>query len=128
MMPGKHRNSPETGAPMIQVHRLESGVLEQWYTFRNRDEVSRFIEEHPFLVSLLSEAHNKITTHFPHSRVFAEVMSEPDETDGSELVVSVATNLAPAEALDRLGQFDKDWWLDALEQAQGKLCINMEFV
>ena len=95
--------------------------LEQWYIFRERVDVTQALEEYPFLVPLLLEAHDKILRYFPDAQLFLEAIADPEATDDSQLVAFVATGLAPSEALSRLEQFDKVWWLDALERAQGKL-------
>lgn len=63
----------------------------------------------------------------PHSPLFLEVFTDSEAVNESQLVIFIATNLTPDKAVERLDQLDEDWWLDALEQSQGKLCINLEF-
>lgn len=108
-------------------HQIEIQWLERLYVFRNRAEVIWFLEKYPFLVSLLLEAYDKIGKYFPHSPLFLEVFTDSEAVNESQLVIFIATNLTPDKAVERLDQLDEDWWLDALEQSQGKLCINLEF-
>jgi hypothetical protein len=103
----------------------------QWreltYTLREPREVLSFLEKNKFLMPLLIEARFKIRNHFPNSRIFLEVDTDPEDINDQQLVAFIATNLPPHEALRELKQFDEDWWLDALDRANGKLCINAEF-
>ncbi|MBC7250165.1 MAG: hypothetical protein H5T62_07760 [Anaerolineae bacterium] len=102
-------------------------MLERLYVFKERKEVTSFLEECPFLIPLLLEAHYEIEQHFSPSQVFLEVITDPEETNSTQLLASIATGLDPDEALDRLERFDEEWWLDALAGARGKLCIDVEF-
>jgi hypothetical protein len=117
----------EIGASTVRVSQAEIEWLERLYTFRERAEVLAFLERHPFLVSLLLEAYGEIGNYFSDSPIFLEVVTDPEAFDDHQLAVSIATNLDPDEAIDTLEQFDENWWLDALDQAQGKLCIDVEF-
>ncbi len=121
------RTWQEIGASTVRVSQAEIELLERLYTFRERAEVLWFLERYPFLVSLLLEAYGKIGNHFPYPQVFLEVVTDPEAFDDYQLVIFIATNFAPDEAVGKLEQFDEDWWLDALDRAQGKLCINVEF-
>jgi hypothetical protein len=102
--------------------------LSQFYTFRGAQEVSGFLHAHPFLAPLLLEAYNKIAKHYgPSPQVVLEVVTDPEATDDRELFVFIRTNLPPDEALSKLDQLDKEWWLDEADRAKGKLCIHVEF-
>ena len=39
----------------------------------------------------------------------------------------ISANHDPDEASGALNQLDEDWWLDAMEKVQDKLCITLEF-
>jgi hypothetical protein len=56
-----------------------------------------------------------------------EVVTEPDALDDHELFAFVQADLPHHEALARLEELGEDWWLDASDRAQGKLCIHVEF-
>ncbi len=119
-----YKNPPEENAEYLnQLH-----VLQQWYVFRSeRTEILRFLERNPFLVSLLIEAYYNIVKYISHSLVSLEVVHDPEEFGTSQLIAFIATDLGPDEATDALSHFDKKWWLNSLERAQGKLCITLEF-
>jgi hypothetical protein len=87
--------------------------------------VQALLDEHPFLIDLLPEIRGKLRGFFANSSVSLTVTRDPDETD--RLVVAVTTDLSPGDAISRLGEFDRTWWLENLDRAQGKVCIDVEF-
>jgi hypothetical protein len=93
----------------------------------HESSVEALLDEHPFLIDLLPEIRGKLRDYFPDSPVSLTVARDPDETDREQIVVAVITDLPPGDAINRLSEFDRDWWLDNLDQAQGKVCIDVEF-
>src|SRR5205085_1660501 len=73
--------------------------------------VEALLDEHPFLIDLLPEIRGKLRDYFADSPVSLTVARDPDETDGEQLVVAVTTDLPPGDAINRLSEFDRDWWL-----------------
>ncbi|NUO80825.1 hypothetical protein HUU05_12155 [candidate division KSB1 bacterium] len=105
-----------------------SSAFEQRFLYRHPKEVRQFLEAHPFLVSLLKEARERIDNYFGgHNDVVLEVIAEPNALDDHELFAFVQTDLPHKDALARLERLDEDWWLDASVRAQGKLCIHVKF-
>lgn len=115
--------------PQIDIAYLKYlDLLQRCYTLRGkRTEILRFLESFPFLVPLLVRAYIVIQTYFPQTLVFLAVMNDPDESDADQIVVSIATHLHPEEAIERLDAFDQQWWLESAKQADGKLCVLLEF-
>ncbi len=110
--------TPAAAGPVPEIERL--------YTLRDRAEVIRFLQENPFLVSVVREAYDPIQKHFVGANVFLELSADP-EADHEELLISIATDLDVGKARANLKLFDHDWWLHALDRAQGKVCIDVEF-
>ena len=54
-------------------------------------------------------------------------MVDPEVDGHEDLVASIGTNLRGAAAHETIKRLDQDWWLEAGRQAQGKLCIKLEF-
>jgi hypothetical protein len=94
---------------------------------RRPAELRRYLKKHPFLVPLLQEIRGKLHEYFPDCPASLAVVTDPEEAGSEQMVVSVATSLAPHDAVGRLGQFDRDWWLDNVRRAQGKICVDVEF-
>jgi hypothetical protein len=88
--------------------------------------VAAFLGEHPFLLPLPRESYDRINEHFPMARPVLEVVTDPEGADDFQLTVFIRTRLAPEEAMANLERFDDTWWLDAMDRAQGNLCITLE--
>lgn len=103
-------------------------LVERHYIFRQRDRVIEFLETRPFLVPLVLEARSKISEYFPeYPVVFLEVVTDPDAPEDQQLAASIRTRLSPEQALDKLDSFDKGWWLQSIDKANGQLCMHVEF-
>ncbi len=112
---------------MSKEFEAQVQFVQSFYIFREPGAVLRFLERNKFLPPLLVDAYREIRKYFPDSQIFLEVDTDPENRNDQQLVVFIATNLSPKAALQKLKQFDEDWWLDALDRAQRKLCINVEF-
>jgi len=102
-------------------------TLERLYVFRQPKEVSQFLIKYPFLISLVQEAYGSIRKHFPNSKLLLEVIADSEAIGEEQLVIFIETDLELDIASKNLDSFDDEWWLDALEKAQGMLCITLEF-
>jgi len=113
-----------------QVPAIEPALqsLGQLYTFRRPQEVSQFLDTHPFLVPLLVEAHAKVAEYFgPSPDVVLEVVSDPEAENDRELFAFIRTTLPSDEALSKLDRLDQEWWLEASFRARCRLNIDVEF-
>ena len=112
----------------IAISQADIEALEQLYTFRGRTEILEFLTQHPFLVPVLLEAPEKIHQYFPDSQLFLEVIPDPEIIDYVLLVLSILINLDPNDAVDRLHQLDKDWWLNnTTHEVRRNLCTLLEY-
>jgi hypothetical protein len=113
-----------------KVAHIEPAIqsLKRLYAFRRPEEVSQFLKAHPFLVSLAIEAHDKIGDYFGlQTTVILEVVTDPEAIGDRELFAFIQTSLTSQEALDRLDRLDQEWWLDAADRSEGKLCFHVEY-
>jgi len=111
-----------TSSPSTEVQ-----LLEQLYDFRKPTEVSQFLEGNLFLIPLLREAYIHIRKYFQSSKLFLEIVADPEAIDEKQLVLFIVASHNPDEASESLNKLDKDWWLEAMERSQDKLCITLEF-
>jgi hypothetical protein len=102
--------------------------IDKLYIFRDVNDVTSFLEENSFLVPLLQEAYTHIKRHFPDSDVVLEVVTDPEIMDEKALVAFIVVKQTAKEASQALNRLDKEWWLNALERAEDKLHITLEFV
>ena len=101
--------------------------LERWYSLRKPVEVKRFLSDHAFLLPILVAAYDTIVSYFAPLHLALEVITEPESSDDQQLVLFVVVQLTSAEAFATLQRFDNEWWLDAMDEARGSLCISLEF-
>jgi hypothetical protein len=127
----------EKGATRFFLFVGQLRLLEQRYTLRERDEVLQLLEKYPHLSLLLLEIHRQIVPYFPIAQIFLQAITDPEANDEFEtsdenenLVISVVTHMQPREAVDRLKQFYKDWWLKTPNMAKikEKISFNLECV
>jgi hypothetical protein len=100
--------------------------VEKLFSLRNSQAICSFLERNGFLIPLLIEANIEIKKHFPDSRLYLDLISDP-EVDERQLFLYICTNLTPREARPNLNRLDNDWWLAALDRARGKLCVSLEY-
>ena len=82
-------------------------------------EAVNILRENWDLAILISRAEIKIKDYFGLTPLYLEAVGE------NELLLSIITEKSPKEALDKLHQFDNEWWIDNEELAKGKLCIDV---
>jgi len=122
------QNWQVVGASTVRIAPIEVELLEQWYTFREREKVLWFLEENPFLVSLLLDAYVEVENYFPHSKVFLEVVSDPEVEGWDQLFAYIRTFLPVDQALAQLDKLDEEWFLDQLDQVDDLFNFNLEVV
>ncbi len=109
---------------------LHLRAIESLYTFADRSRVLGFLEDHAYLVPVLLEASEHLGLHFDGAPLVLQTIVDPEEEDAedaTELVLSIVTPLDPTDAISKFVLFENAWWLGALPQARGKLCIDLDF-
>jgi len=113
----------------VPIKEPRPEALEKLYAFRRPLEVSEFLAVHPFLVPLLTEAHDKIGEYFgPQPEVVLEVVVDPEVRGLVEIFGYIVTTRTPEEAGRCLQQFDRHWFLKQISRARGLLNFDVEFM
>ncbi|HLP90653.1 MAG TPA: hypothetical protein VK184_18990 [Nostocaceae cyanobacterium] len=118
--------------PKNSVNRLISYNLRRiakLYTFQaeHEKEIYDFINQHPGLIDLVSEAHPQIRNYFPNEKLTLEVVTDYEDPDWKKLVIYIWSNCSDNEASKKLRNFNQNWWLDASGGVGLNLCIDLEF-
>lgn len=92
-----------------------------------KGDTEQVMTTYPFLVPLIDEACTEIKRYFPQADIRLDIVTDP-ECGEREAVLSILTTMDAEEAVNTLSRFDEEWWLERLPQAQGRLCITLEFV
>ena len=102
-----------------------SGV-ERLYHMEHKVEVRRFLRKHPQVLAVLLEAYPHLQKHFGASPdVLLEVVADAEAEQSEMLFAYVLTALPAKQALERLDQFDEDWFLDQLDRVGDLFCFNL---
>ena len=91
------------------------------------DSVYRFLDTHLELSDLLLEAAEQIQAYFPDSQRYLEVDIDPETTE-VKLLLSIEPQFDFDEAVNRLEQFEQDWWLDNFNRAESRLTIILAYL
>lgn len=115
---------------VLNIPQSEIEQLERLYNFCDRDsrQVWQFIQKHSFLTDLLLEVPEKIIQFFPDASLSLKMIIDPESSseDDDLLAVAIASDMDAEESVDRLEQFDDDWWLQASVRSHKKLLIDLE--
>ncbi len=109
----------------VSVADIES--LEKLYSWRGKTEILQFLETYQFLIPILLEAPDKICHYFPESQLFLECVTDPEGIDDDMLELAICMKLDPDEAVDKLNQFQDDWWLNLSDKIRQPLCPILEY-
>lgn len=109
------------------VSAADIEALEKLYNFREKTEIVEFLEIYQFLIPVLLEAPDKISNYFPDAELFLECVSDPEVVGEAMLELAICMNLEPDEAVDKLNQFQDDWWLDLSDRIRESLCPILEY-
>lgn len=119
----RSRESVSTLTPQISLAELEK--LEQIYTFREREEVLKFLNEHPFLVPVLLEAPEKIKPFFGEAALYLDINLDPEDDFFDAIVLGVATKYSWEQAMVRREQLVDSWVLSQPLKVRNNLLINV---
>lgn len=112
-------------ATRLSTHLVDQ--LDRLYAYRN--QVMAFLEQHPFLVPSLVEAHTAIQRFFPEAPCFLEIFSDPDSAGHQEIFLGIGVTSQDAKAVFTAMQaFDREWLLPNGQRSEGLLTIDVEFV
>lgn len=114
------------GSVTCITSRGDLDLLGVEYQFVDYSRVARFLEENPYLVSLLLEALTPLQTYLPGASLSLEVVIDPDARKGDEFVVTARRDWKVEEALEALDKFNDAWWLDNIQRAADKVTFTVE--
>jgi hypothetical protein len=99
------------------------------YQITDEEEILAFLERYPAVAPLLHDVRSNIRRFFGEDPVRLELFYDPEwPEDGPKLVVNIQTHYASREALDRLHQFDDEWWIKSRGEINAPLMVSFEHV
>lgn len=88
-------------------------------------EVVHFLRQDSDLASVVNEATSQLVRFIPDASLSLKLLSDPEYDTGEQLFLGISTGLAEDDALEALGRFDRQWWVDHVSRARGLLCIDL---
>lgn len=132
-MPANATHLPLGSAPpsaTIDVERGLVGAVGAMYELREPEAIHAFLDRHPDLADVLSEAAWRIPESFPSDeRVALELVYDPDDdNDPGTLFALVRTRVGSEEIRPVLARMHEAWLIDAVRRAKGRFNFHVEFV
>jgi len=88
--------------------------------------IELFFQKYPFLEELVLEVRDRLLDYLPGSTFTLEHFIDPEEGD-QYLVLYAKSAFSPEVASEKIDEFLVEWWCDRMDQARGKLAINLRF-
>lgn len=105
------------------------GELERFFDFGDSGAVLQFLQRHPSLGPLLREAREELALRFGAKvRASLAVIQDPEETDSGTLYAFVQADGDPERALERLDDFNDEWWRVTIGSDPIPLHFALEYV
>jgi len=99
------------------------------YQLDDEADILAFLERYPAVVPLLFDIRSNIRRFFGDDPVRLEMFYDPEwPEDEPTLVVNIQTRSASHQALDRIHQFDNEWWLGKYKDIDVPLLVTFEHV
>jgi hypothetical protein len=103
--------------------------LRQGYQLDDEADILAFLERYPNIAPLLFDIRSNIRRFFGEDPVRLEMFYDPEwPEDGPTLVVNIQTHHASHPALNRIRQFDDEWWLKKHKDIDAPLLVTFEHV
>jgi tetratricopeptide (TPR) repeat protein len=107
----------------------QAAPISSLFVFQNPAQIVTFVFENQFLLELLREASKRIHDIFgPDTQLSLRLWRDPDYEEAQTLYIEILTKLSADDAFPLLERLDDEWWIDASEQASGKLNIKLQYV
>jgi hypothetical protein len=86
------------------------------------------LRENQEIIEVLQEAKSRIKQYFQDENLYLEYEDGEEYEDGGELSLSIETKKDVDEALEKLSDFENNWWTDKWIQINSKLSIDVRFI
>lgn len=99
------------------------------YQLDDEEDILAFLERYPAVAPLLFDIRSNIRRFFGEDSVRLGMFHDPEwPEDDAELIVNIQTRMSPTEALDRLHQFDDEWWIKKLSESRAPLIVSLNLI
>jgi hypothetical protein len=115
-----------SGLPKYEGQVVGEQILKN-FQIHNIDEVKKFLTNSPELIDIVDESHHKINEYFEvKPRMTLEVFTDP-ENNQKNLLARVFSELPLDEAMTRMEQFDRGWFIDKGLLIDNLFMVTLDF-
>lgn len=110
--------------------RLNSSVEIDLTTSRynsNVKDILSFVDQYPFLRSILCETQREVSTLFPNVQITLKITEDPEISGSEKITAYIQTNDSPEEVIPKFFDLGERWMNKALQKAKNKLFITVEY-
>jgi hypothetical protein len=101
-------------------------ILTQKYYIVSKTGVFQFLRLNTYLYKVLIDAHIVLSNIFYHNaKITLKLMTDGENDNHQELIAHIHTELSAEDALEKLDEFDEQWFLDNMELIDDKLTFNV---
>lgn len=103
-------------------------LIEELYSWENVGNVQRFLTSHPQVRSALIDGAPRVRSCFgPGTDVTLRVEHRVEDDGEEQMIAFIRTPFGVDESIERLDQFDADWWLDEAPKVTGLLTFALSY-
>jgi len=92
---------------------------------RIKPDAAAYLNQNEAIHSLVKEAMAKLWHYFPGAPQSVSLLQNDDTSERPEIVLAVITQMQLSRALELLDKFDSDWWIDAMNRANGQMTVTI---
>jgi hypothetical protein len=104
---------------------IPSQFVESIHEFDN--PVERFLNSNSDIREALPVLYKALEKVFPSELVSLDVLEDPSTPEGSKLLVLVELSGDLSQGLERLSQFDQNWWFANRSKYKHRLGVDVRF-
>ena len=90
--------------------------------------IEQYLDQNKFLYNVLFEIEAAIRKCFSEENLRLELYEDPEGEMEDQLAISIMTYDEPQVALAKLGEFDKDFWLNKIDQFGEFVSVNLRYL
>jgi hypothetical protein len=118
-----------SSSTLLDLSDTSWSALARAFQITDAEDVRAFLAAHPAVVDLLFEIRREARRYFGDTPMGLEIFRDPEwEGDEPELFVVIQTHLGPHEALERLHQFDREWWLAQRKTSGAPVVVTVDLI
>ena len=102
--------------------------LQSFFQIVNFLVIRRFISQNKFVYNALLEIKEVIKKYFPEEDLRLELYEDPEGEMENELAIYILTCNEPHTALYKLDQFDREYWVEKIDQYENFITVNIEYL